>query len=750
MQKINNVSVVIVHYGHGDEVFKCLDSLAEIRKKFKLIETILVDNNEEKTEKSKILSKYKWVKYIHTSKNLGLAGGRNLGFKKAKGEYIFSLDSDVTIDAKSFENLYKEIRINKSRGIVSPRIKSISGSWFGCATLELTPLTGIFYLSFLKKIFPENPIIKNHLMSGWDRKTSRNVETIQNGACFIRKKALEEIGGFDENLFLYFGEEDISKRMRDKGWELYLDSKSEAIHLESKWTPKNTNSIRKIWSRNRFHYFNKNYGMISALIVESFARVSKESILLILILLLGTFLRLYKLEERFQFAGEQGNELLQMKNFIESGQIPLLGPATSHPWLSFGPLYYWLMIPVLTLFDFNPLSVGYLMAIMGTLLIFVNYLIVKSLFDKKTAIISSFLIAVSYSFVQNTLGARFFSLVPFFFYPFIYYLSRTENNNLKAIFWAGFYFGVMINFHYTPLIYLPAIILIVFLNRKFLKKVSFGYTFLGFSVTQIPILIHNFFNEFEMLFKFIAWFPYRFLVFFGLFPGKGESWGSLYESASSAFNFLINSFVVPGNFERVVFLTLLLVVLLLSRKRLKEFCKNTIVKLLILFLTLGVVSLFLHGAPPYHYFLPLYPIPIILFSSLLSKIYSNDGTKYLILTALLVVGIINLKYYFSDKWFYKFTSKIEGEYVPYELQLKAAESIIDDSNSGKYSLSRVGPNDQFEGDFAQNYIYLLWLRGNEPVNGQKLTYTIYEGTKPASGEVIYNYGGLSIVKNEYE
>ncbi|OGM26426.1 hypothetical protein A2692_05065 [Candidatus Woesebacteria bacterium RIFCSPHIGHO2_01_FULL_39_95] len=65
-------------------------------------------------------------------------------------------------------------------------------------------------------------------------------------------------------------------------------------------------------------------------------------------------------------------------------------------------------------------------------------------------------------------------------------------------------------------------------------------------------------------------------------------------------------------------------------------------------------------------------------------------------------------------------------------------------------MSRVGPNDQFEGDFAQNYIYLLWLRGNEPVNGQKLTYTIYEGTKPASGEIIYNYGGLSIVKNEYE
>ena len=184
-------------------------------------------------------------------------------------------------------------------------------------------------------------------MSDWDRKTSRNVETIQLGAFIMRKEVYKQIGGFDDNLFYYFGENDVSKRVRDKGWLLYFDSKSEAIHLESKWVPKNTESIRTVWSINRFYYFKKHYGLLKALVVEFFARMSKKLLPILAILLLGTFLRFYRFFPNFIFNGEMGTDYLNVWGMLHGTRTWLIGPRTSHEWFFIPPLAYWIYIPFL-------------------------------------------------------------------------------------------------------------------------------------------------------------------------------------------------------------------------------------------------------------------------------------------------------------------------------------------------------------------------------------------------------------------
>jgi hypothetical protein len=92
-----------------------------------------------------------------------------------------------------------------------------------------------------------------------------------------------------------------------------------------------------------------------------------QKFLLVLILALGIFLRFYRLPQNVIFHGELGDDYLAIKNFIAGRQIPLLGPATSHPWLSFGPLYYWLFAPVLVLGDYNPVIPAYFMAFLLSL-----------------------------------------------------------------------------------------------------------------------------------------------------------------------------------------------------------------------------------------------------------------------------------------------------------------------------------------------------------------------------------------------
>ncbi|MFH1656287.1 MAG: hypothetical protein ABH956_00760, partial [Candidatus Nealsonbacteria bacterium] len=75
----------------------------------------------------------------------------------------------------------------------------------------------------------------------------------------------------------------------------------------------------------------------------------------------------------------------------------------------------------------------------------------------------------------------------------------------------------------------------------------------------------------------------------------------------------------------------------------------------------------------------------------------------------------------------------------------------DDSKGGKYSLIRVGPNDQFEEYYSQNYKYLLWLYGNEPIENSSLSYTVYENVDRLSNQdkkIVNFIGPIGIVKNE--
>jgi len=97
--------------------------------------------------------------------------------------------------------------------------------------------------------------------------------------------------------------------------------------------------------------------------------------------------------------------------------------------------------------------------------------------------------------------------------------------------------------------------------------------------------------------------------------------------------------------------------------------------------------------------------------------------------------LVNLKYYFSDKWFYQMQDiLVVGKPIPYSLQLAATNDIISDAKGAALSLKRVGEYDYFEENYAQNYRYLLWLKGNEPVIGSGLVYTIIENVQ--SGKLI--------------
>jgi len=166
------------------------------------------------------------------------------------------------------------------------------------------------------------------------------------------------------------------------------------------------------------------------------------------------------------------------------------------------------------------------------------------------------------------------------------------------------------------------------------------------------------------------------------------------------------------------------------------------------FLTM-VIAFFLHGDAPIHYFLPVLTLPLIIMAEFmftflkLNKRMSFGNKLIFIFTLLLIIqnflaGHIG-------------TNKIQKTNLVDYVDLKvASKTIVKDAEGDAFSITRVGDNDNFNGDFAQNYQYLMWLYGNEPVGvGARktiLTYTIFEKNYPR--RVTFDLGKIKIVKND--
>lgn len=465
----------------------------------------------------------------------------------------------------------------------------------------------------------------------------------------------------------------------------------------------------------------------------------KSKLIFLSIIVLVLFLRFYRIEQNFIFTGEVGHNLLAIKNAYTMKQIPLLGPPTSHPWLYFGPLYYWIYGPVLILSKFNPLSHAYFGALISTLIVILNYLTMRRMFNERTAIISSYLIAISPLSLEFSRFGRFFLIVNLLVYPFLYYLFEILYNRKNYFLRIGLVFGSLFSFHFTPLFLIPFMISMFILNKYKMSKKSIIRFLTGSFLTMTPFFIYDVFSGLSMTKKVLIWIPYRIAGFLGLYPKNNLSISVVHENSESIRTFILKSFIIDGYPLINLFITLIFLfsLLILCRKMVYERSESPSIIFIFSWLLWGLAAVFIHGSPPIHYFLPVFTAPIIILVLGLDQAFQYKTIRVVFFIVISAITILNFNYYFSDKWYFIPNESIikYPYYVPYKIQKKIVNKIIIDSKNQKFNLYRSGIYDSFESNYSQNYHFLLWLYGKEPINNSNLSYTIYENEVSNSNRI---------------
>lgn len=236
MKKLK-VFVVVLNWNGFSDTKQCLESIAELRIKDYELGVVVVDNGSTDGSVKKLRSLIKELRIpgqarddgvilIRNEKNLGFAGGNNVGIKYAleKGaDWVMILNNDTMVDRDLVIHLIKATGKYKKAGILSPKIFFAKGYEFHKKRYKKEELGRVIWYAG-GEIDWNNVYGTNRGVDSVDKGQYEKPRKLEfaTGACMVlRAEALRETGVFNEKYFMYLEDADLCQRMINKGWEVW-------------------------------------------------------------------------------------------------------------------------------------------------------------------------------------------------------------------------------------------------------------------------------------------------------------------------------------------------------------------------------------------------------------------------------------------------------------------------------------------------------------------------------------------------
>lgn len=223
------VYIIILAWNQKETTIECVNSfLATTYSNLKLL---VVDNGSTDGTYEALTTRFPTMEIIRSNKNLGIAGGYNLGIQEAlenNAEYVLVTNNDVIVATDLVTNLAEVLTTTPDVGMVMPKIYHYYGD-----------KTRLWCTGGRWRKFP--PGVK---MMGYGIQDSeewshiKEIDYAPSCTLLIRNQLLSRLEGFDENYFFYNDDWDFSARLRAEGYRILFVPKAKVWHKVSISTQK--------------------------------------------------------------------------------------------------------------------------------------------------------------------------------------------------------------------------------------------------------------------------------------------------------------------------------------------------------------------------------------------------------------------------------------------------------------------------------------------------------------------------------
>jgi GT2 family glycosyltransferase len=241
---MTKVSVIVVAYKNMQAVENCRQHLmtgyldSKLASKL-VIEFLVVDN---------------------THHNRGFGSGCNQGAKLATGDWLLFLNPDTQITAAAIAKMVAIMESDDKIGLLGPKMTDENGREYLSCAKKARGWQLIWLHSVLNSWFKNLGFIRSHWFNWQPPKKETVVGTVSGAAMMMSREVFDQVGGFDEQYFLYWEEADLCYRVMNLGKKIVFTPEVEIVHIGATSTPSHSRQILAHFQASRNRFFTKHYG----------------------------------------------------------------------------------------------------------------------------------------------------------------------------------------------------------------------------------------------------------------------------------------------------------------------------------------------------------------------------------------------------------------------------------------------------------------------------------------------------------
>lgn len=259
------LSVVIVSFNVRYYLEQCLHSLTKALKGIDA-DVYVVDNHSHDDTLAMLQARYPNVHIIANKHNQGFARANNIAIQQSEADYVLLLNPDTVVAEGTLAHCISFMDSHPEAGALGVKMLNTNGQKARESRRGLPdPLTAFYKMSGLCSIFPKSHTFGHYYMGYLPWNEPAQIEIISGAFCFLRRKALLEVGLLDEDFFMYGEDIDLSYRILKGGWKNYYLPVT-ILHYKGESTQKSSYRYVHVFYEAMLIFFKKHYSHISLLL----------------------------------------------------------------------------------------------------------------------------------------------------------------------------------------------------------------------------------------------------------------------------------------------------------------------------------------------------------------------------------------------------------------------------------------------------------------------------------------------------
>jgi O-antigen biosynthesis protein len=235
-QALPDVSVIIVNYNVRDFLHQALLSIQKALKGIRS-EIFVVDNASDDGSVEMVRRKFPKVHLMCNTTNIGFAKANNSALKHASGKYILLINPDTIVQEDTIHVMVEFLNCHPEVGLAGCKILNPDGSMEpACRRSFPTPWVAFSKIFGLSRLFPKIKLFGKYNLTYLSPEETYPVEAVSGSFMMVRSETLKQVGGLDENFFMYGEDLDWCYRIHEAGWKIYYVHSTQIIHYKGEST----------------------------------------------------------------------------------------------------------------------------------------------------------------------------------------------------------------------------------------------------------------------------------------------------------------------------------------------------------------------------------------------------------------------------------------------------------------------------------------------------------------------------------